>query len=163
MDGYLVMSGGQTGVDRAALDAALELGIPIGGYVPRGRMAEDGPIHPRYPLIEISGGYPERTKRNVEESDGTLIIQNSVRASRGTALTAFYAKRCGKPLFISTTFEDPDLAAEWICKRRIRRLNVAGPRESKVPGIYVKTKGFLTEVFWGVLNDRIVSRHDIPI
>jgi hypothetical protein len=151
MDGYLVMSGGQTGVDRAALDAALELGISIGGYVPRGRMAEDGPIHPRYPLIEISGGYPERTKRNVEESDGTLIIQNSVRASRGTALTAFHAKRCGKPLFISTTFEDPDLVAEWMT--RIRRLNIAGPRESKSPGIYVKSKGFLK----GVLTRRFVQ------
>ena len=70
-----IISGGQTGVDRAALDLALEFGIPCGGWCPRGRRAEDGPINTRYPLTETSStDYGVKTKRNVKESDGTLIL-----------------------------------------------------------------------------------------
>src|SRR5436305_1193025 len=84
---FTIFSGGQTGVDRAALDVALELGIPCSGWCPRGRRAEDGTIPPRYPLQETrSLAYPVRTRWNVRDSDGTLILTRG-RPDRGTALT----------------------------------------------------------------------------
>jgi len=82
-----VVSGGQTGVDRGALDAALERGVPCGGWCPAGRLAEDGVIPARYPVTELRGaGYDERTRKNVEDSDGTLIVTFG-RATGGTART----------------------------------------------------------------------------
>src|SRR2546429_554237 len=93
-----IISGGQTGVDRAALDVALELGLPCGGWCPRGRRAEDGPIDSRYPLRETNAlAYPVRTRWNVRDSDGTLILTRG-RPDRGTALTRDLAERMGKPL-----------------------------------------------------------------
>ena len=93
---HKIVSGGQTGVDRAALDVALELGLPCGGWCPQGRRAEDGPIDPRYPLRETrAAAYPVRTRWNVRDSDGTLILTRG-RPDRGTALTADLAKRLGK-------------------------------------------------------------------
>src|SRR5512136_1042597 len=81
-----IISGGQTGVDRAALDVALELGISSGGWCPKGRKAEDGPIDIRYPVRETtSANYSVRTGRNVRESDGTLVLTGLGRASAGTA------------------------------------------------------------------------------
>src|SRR5947209_20410690 len=95
-----IVSGGQTGVDRAALDVALALGIPCGGWCPRGRRAEDGPIPERYPLVETpTDEYPERTERNVCDSDGTLILTRG-QPDRGTALTARLANRHKKPLYV---------------------------------------------------------------
>src|SRR5947209_13063019 len=92
-----IVSGGQTGVDRAALDVALELGLPCGGWCPRGRRAEDGPLPARYPLTETSWeGYPQRTRWNVRDSDGTLILTRG-QPDRGTALTIKLAQRLGKP------------------------------------------------------------------
>ena len=77
-----IISGGQTGVDRAALDVALELGLPCGGWCPRGRRAEDGPIDPRYPLTETPwDGYPQRTEWNVRDADGTLILTPARRTA----------------------------------------------------------------------------------
>lgn len=88
-----IISGGQTGVDRAALDAALQLGIPCGGWCPKGRKAKDGPIPDRYPLKETeSGSYPVRTEMNVRDSDGTLILTWG-RPTGGTALTVRLARR----------------------------------------------------------------------
>jgi len=81
-----IFSGGQAGVDRGALDAAIELGNPCGGWCPRGRAAEDGPIPSRYPLFEAKGGYELRTRRNVESSDGTLILHRGPFGA-GTQLT----------------------------------------------------------------------------
>jgi Circularly permutated YpsA SLOG family len=93
-----IVSGGQTGVDRAALDVALELGLECGGWCPRGRRAEDGEIPARYPLRETrSAGYPVRTERNVRDSDATLVLHEG-RLGRGTALTAGCARRLGRPL-----------------------------------------------------------------
>src|SRR5437870_10377236 len=92
-----IISGGQTGVDRAALDVALELGLPCGGWCPRGRRAEDGPIPERYPLQEMkSPAYPPRTARNVRDSDGTVILTRG-QPDRGTALTIELAERYRKP------------------------------------------------------------------
>src|SRR5207302_8438813 len=95
-----IISGGQTGVDRAALDVALELGLPCGGWCPRGRRAEDGPLDARYPLRETPwSGYPQRTGWNVRDSDGTLILTRG-RPDRGTAYTAEVAGRLHKPCLI---------------------------------------------------------------
>ncbi len=150
-DGFRVVSGGQTGVDRAAFDAALEHGIPIGGYCPKGRKAEDGFIHERYPLIELSSqNYKVRTEKNVVESDGTLIL-NKRRLSSGTLLTRDLAVRHGKPCIV-VQFEQLNSNSQarvfnWIQSNDIRVLNVAGPRESKCPGIYEAAKAFLTDLF----------------
>src|SRR5437660_8666127 len=95
-----LISGGQTGVDRAALDVALELGLPCGGWCPRGRKAEDGVIPDRYPLAETpSPSYRQRTRWNVRDSDGTLILVRG-RPTGGTALTLASARRLGKPVLV---------------------------------------------------------------
>jgi len=142
-----VVSGGQTGVDRAALDVALELGLPCGGWCPRGRRAEDGPIAPQYPLKETpSVEYEQRTEWNVRDSDGTLVLTRG-RPSEGTALTIEVARRWGKPCLVI------DLVAQggvmpvrtWARDHGIRTLNVAGPRESRVPGIYTQARDFLRQ------------------
>src|SRR5437660_8982603 len=95
-----LISGGQTGVDRAALDVAIELGLPCGGWCPKGRRAEDGRIPGRYPLKETpSWVYPQRTEWNIRDSDGTLVLTLS-RATGGTALTIHLAKSMRKPVLI---------------------------------------------------------------
>lgn len=133
-----IMSGGQTGVDRAALDAALAAGASCGGYCPEGRLAEDGPIPPHYPLIELPGaGYDGRTRRNVEESDATLVIHSSL-AGPGTRLTIEHARLVGRPLLLidrhGVRVEDAiGLVADFIAGHSVGRLNVAGPRASEDP------------------------------
>jgi hypothetical protein len=132
-----LVSGGQTGVDRAALEVALQLGIPCGGWCPRGRRAEDGTIPARYPLAETPDTrYPQRTAWNVRDSDGTLVLHAGPPRG-GTALTLRVARRQGKPLLAVDLDDDPDAAvvAEWITRSGIQLLNVAGPRESESPGI----------------------------
>jgi len=133
-----IVSGGQTGVDRAALDAAMRHGVPCGGWCPRGRLAEDGRIPEIYPLAETgSAEYPERTRRNVEDSDGTLIL-NLGPLDGGTLFTQVVARECGKPCLVLDLEGDwdPDVVVEWLNRHRIGTLNVAGPRESKRPGTY---------------------------
>jgi hypothetical protein len=130
-----IFSGGQAGVDRGALDAALELGNPCGGWCPRGRAAEDGPIPQRYPLVEADGGYPERTRRNIEESDGTLILHRGTMGE-GTLLTLEICRELGKPVcLVDADASSPEMAAvvarEFIEEHDIERLNVAGPRRSR--------------------------------
>jgi hypothetical protein len=146
-----IVSGGQTGVDRAALDVALELGIPCGGWCPKGRIAEDGPIDAHYPLQETaSPRYPVRTERNVRDSDGTLILTWG-RPSGGTALTIKLAQKQQKPFCVVDLFEggDPNTVVEWAKMNRIRVLNVAGPPESKAPGIHNRAFKFLQSLFSG--------------
>lgn len=142
-----VMSGGQTGVDRAALDVAIAHGIEHGGWCPRGRLAEDGPLHVRYALQETeSSGYRQRTRGNVRDSQGTLIL-NEGELSGGSALTARFAAQFGRPcLVVSLGDADPRAVAEWIRSARIDVLNVAGPGESKRPGIYARAYAFLERV-----------------
>jgi len=147
-----VVSGGQTGVDRAALDAALELKVPCGGWCPKGRLAEDGPLPARYPLTETpTSEYAQRTEWNVRDSDGTLILSYG-EPTGGTAQTIDVAKRLKKPHLILDLTERPSAQAvhAWALAHAIAVLNVAGPRESKCPGIYAMALRFLQEV----LSDR---------
>lgn len=143
-----LISGGQTGVDRAALDVALELGLRCGGFCPRGRRAEDGPLAARYPLRETpSRDYAQRTEWNVRDSDGTLVVTRGP-ADRGTALTLALARRLGRPTLTVDLRapREPGGAREWIEREGIRVLNVAGPRESRSPGIYAAAVGLLREL-----------------
>ena len=143
-----IVSGGQTGVDRAALDAAMQLGIPVGGWCPRGRRAEDGRISDDYPLMETAAAnYSDRTERNVRDSDGTLIISGGPLTG-GTALTRSLAVRLGKPVFVIDLRNDPspDVSDEWLAEHQIKTLNVAGPRESQQPGIYDRVVQFLIQL-----------------
>lgn len=140
-----IVSGGQTGVDRAALDVAMRLGIPVGGWCPRGRRAEDGRIPDSYPLHEASSiNYAKRTELNVRDSDGTLILSGGPLTG-GTALTESLARRRGKPVFVVDLRDNPapDVTDEWLVANSIQTLNVAGPRESQQPGIYEKVTDFL--------------------
>ncbi|WP_409525710.1 YpsA SLOG family protein [Nitrincola sp. MINF-07-Sa-05] len=135
-----IISGGQTGADRAALDAALESAFPIGGSCPVGRMAEDGPINDVYSLTEIGGGYRQRTKKNVIDSDGTAIFYESyVRG--GTEATILFCIRQGKPYkLIDIALVDPlraaELLNEFVHEFNVSVLNVAGPRSSSCPAVY---------------------------
>lgn len=144
-----IVSGGQSGVDRAALDVAVALDIPCGGWCPRDRYAEDGRIGDRYPLAETpSADTAQRTEWNVRDSDGTLILTRG-EPSGGTALTIRFARAMGRPFLIVDLAEplDPDQARSWIRENRIGVLNVAGPRESKCPGIHGEATAFLRAVF----------------
>jgi len=146
-----LISGGQTGVDRAALDWAINHRVEHGGWCPRGRRAEDGQIPMRYQLVETeSPGYAERTKRNVRESDATLIL-NIGALEGGTLLTQRIAAGAGKP-FLVVHLDAPDRAAElrrileWLGSAAFLVLNVAGPRESSRPGIYSMTYATLRQL-----------------
>ncbi|MEX0716634.1 MAG: putative molybdenum carrier protein [Planctomycetaceae bacterium] len=146
-----IVSGGQTGVDRAALDFALDRGIPCGGWCPDGRRAEDGRIPDRYPLRQTHDiDYAQRTEFNVRDSDGTLILARG-KLKGGTSLTATRARRMKKPLLVVDLDFVPDFASirDWIAVNEIRVLNIAGPRESQTPGIGDRTTAFLAELFPG--------------
>lgn len=139
---FRIISGGQTGVDRAALDFAIEAGIPHGGWCPLKRKAEDGIIGYQYILKETSAAdYSIRTKLNVRDSDGTLIL-NVNKLEGGTLLTVQLAKNMGKPCLIVDLDNIPGKKTilRWLTTHKIRILNIAGPRESKRPGIYDQTR-----------------------
>lgn len=144
-----IVSGGQTGVDRAALDAAIAAAVPHGGWCPAGRRAEDGEIPPKYDLTEMaSESYIARTRQNVADSDGTLILTRGAPRG-GTRATAEHADKIGRPLWV-TDFKrmiDPDaeIAAilDWMAEHDIETLNVAGPRESTGSGIYREAQAFM--------------------
>ena len=143
-----IVSGGQTGADRAALDWAIANRVPHGGWCPAGRRAEDGMIDARYALTELaSRDYLQRTRRNVEDSDGTLIL-NLGELEGGTLATLQFATRMQRPVFVvQADFPPPDAAVrdvfKWLRESRIRTLNIAGPRESKRPGTYAAVTQFL--------------------
>jgi hypothetical protein len=130
-----IVSGGQSGVDRGALDAALALGFQCGGWCPAGRLAEDGPIPERYPVVELAGGdYRARTRQNVQDTDGTLIL--ALGAPKGGTLeTLRDCLRFGKPhLVVDASAASAQDAARrallFVQENAIRVLNIAGPRES---------------------------------
>jgi hypothetical protein len=144
---FKIVSGGQTGVDRAVLDVALALGLPCGGWCPKGRRAEDGPIPEQYPLTETPWtGYPQRTEWNVRDADGTLILTCG-EPDRGTALTVELAARYRKPCLVLDLDNQPDAEAvhAWARRHRLRIVNVAGPRESSSPGIHARAVDFLRQ------------------
>lgn len=145
----MIVSGGQTGVDRAALDAALRLGIPCGGWCPKGRRAEDGAIPAKYPLQETEGNsYNKRTRLNVRDSDGTLVL-NRGELDGGTAHTVALAIKLRKPhLVIDLDDVKPRQVSEWLEAHGIRVLNVAGPREGKRPGIYRAALDLLLDILF---------------
>jgi len=156
-----VISGGQTGVDRAALDAAMDVGFDVGGWCPRGRKALDGVIPTKYPLKETKGAsYQTRTKWNVRDSDATLILSLG-EPSGGTALTIKQCEKLGKPFYVHKlnseygTYvggEGTGGVIYWMSGLDIQVLNVAGPREGKYFPVYDQAYGFLTDLF-RQLND----------
>jgi hypothetical protein len=153
-----VVSGGQTGVDRGALDAAVAAGLPVGGWCPRGRRAEDGEIPGTYPLRETpSAAWDQRTEWNVRDSDATLILHRGA-LSGGTLRTAEVAARLGRPCLQVDLGKGPDpgAVARWLQGQRVAVLNVAGPRENGASGIAAEARGFLLAVLrWG---DRVPAR-----
>ncbi|OIO75001.1 MAG: hypothetical protein AUJ57_00880 [Zetaproteobacteria bacterium CG1_02_53_45] len=147
-----VVSGGQTGVDRAALDAAMAVNLPVGGWCPKGRLALDGEIPAKYPLTETRGkSYQTRTKWNVRDSDATLIICRD-EPGGGTALTIKCCEQLGKPFLVYRLQgdnvrggypEDPGPVYNWLCTNHVKVLNVAGPREGRLCPIYKHANAFL--------------------
>lgn len=152
-----VCSGGQTGIDRAALDAAGELGLLTGGWCPKGRKAEDGKVPAKYRMIETTTSqYWERTRLNVIQSDATLVVtKKECRNSAGTNLTLKYAKQYKKPHKVCKigTGEIKE-TVNWLAEIRPSVLNIAGPRESHSPGIYNEAKEYIK----AVLENYIFSR-----
>jgi hypothetical protein len=148
-----IISGGQTGADQAALDAAIKLGIPHGGWIPKGRMTEDGPLSDRYDLIEMpTESYPERTKKNIRESDGTLIL-SSGRLTGGSEYTEKWVLKYDKPMLhidlsSITPFDTAVLINDWIVEYDIKVMNVAGPRASKDSKIYQSTLDIIESVLF---------------
>lgn len=145
------MSGGQTGVDRAALDWALENGWDCGGWCPAGRLAEDGAIESHFPLQETpSAEYSQRTEWNVRDSDGTVLLTRSPKLEGGTKLTKKFASKWSRPCLVVSETETPKpgkTLEEFVETHWIETLNVAGPRESTEPGLETFVRKTLDEAF----------------
>ncbi len=143
-----VLSGGQTGGDRAALDWAIQNNIPHGGWCPKGRRAEDGVIPNRYVLQETeSEGYMQRTKRNIRDSDATLIISLKAELTGGSKFTYEYARRIAKPwLHVQPDSKWHEQIKAFFETNMIQILNVAGPRNSIAPNIEQFVNTVLDEV-----------------
>jgi hypothetical protein len=150
-----IVSGGQTGADRAALEFALAAAIEIRGWVPKNRQAEDGPIASAYRgLRECESADPQvRTRLNVRDSDGTVVFSHG-DLQGGSALTADEARRLGKPL-LHVDFERLGLAEagdavrRWLKDQQVRVVNVAGPRASEDGRIFAKTLATLSLAVFG--------------
>ena len=145
-----IVSGGQTGADRAGLDAAIAHGLDYGGWCPRGGWAEDRSLPPGlladYPALRETAAEPElRTWLNVRDSSATLIVRGATVTSPGSDLTRRAAARLGRPCLVTTG--DPDEVLAWLAGLGRRPvLNVAGPRESEQPGVYTLTRALLDAV-----------------
>ena len=170
-----IVSGGQAGVDRAALDVAIKLGIAHGGWIPRGRITESGVLPQKYHLKETSSSkYSERTEKNVVDADGTLIISHGALTG-GTEYTREMAIRHARPwlhidLDRTAAFQAATAISNWILQKKIQILNVAGPRASEDPAIYQDTLNILESVYYlglvdsnMTLDDRVKSQRPLPI
>lgn len=166
-----IVSGGQTGVDRAALDIAIELNIPHSGWCPFGRKAEDGIIPAKYNLEEspaptheentdVDAIYKKRTELNTRDSDGTLIIIKDAPIG-GTLYTIEMAEKHKKPYLIYNISINPDIrkAVDWILKNNIHKLNIAGPRASQTANIY----NFSYLVLQQLLNHELLNQYKYPL
>ena len=155
-----IISGGQTGADRAGLDAAIRFGIRHGGAIPKGRRTEDGVLLAHYNLVELeTSAYPVRTQKNVVDSDATVILSHG-RLTNGSLLTKKKALQHNKPvLLLNMSREDIESAAtlllEFISDNRVEILNIAGPRASNGPNIYMTTLTILEIVFAKLAIDQI--------
>ena len=135
-EGLVLVSGGQSGVDRAVLDAALHQGVPVTGWCPAGRWAEDGKLSHRYPLRATPArDTAQRTIWNVHLGDALLVL-NDGNQSEGTALAVHAAGWMKRPVLLQNTCNAPEKTAGWILAGNYQVINVAGPRESEAPGIY---------------------------
>ena len=150
-----IVSGGQTGADRAALDTALDLGLESGGWVPRGRLAEDGVIAERYAnLVEAQSACPAvRTELNVRDCDATVIFSHGPLVG-GSALTERLARGYGRLLLHLDLSRMSEIEASatlrsWLVRHRPLALNVAGARHSEDPGIYAATRRVLAGALAG--------------
>ena len=145
------ISGGQTGIDRGMLDACLDLDFPCGGWCPEGRLAEDGPIDSKYPLEVLAGaGYPERTRENVIDSDGTLILYRT-ELTGGTRSSQKLARSRRKPYLLLDLEtmgieEAAELASDLIFDEGLWRINFSGPRESEWPTAHDLSYQFTTQL-----------------
>jgi len=143
-----IISGGQTGADRAALDVAIKLNVEYGGWIPKGRLTEDGALPDKYHLTEMpTASYPKRTEKNVTDSDGTVIFTYG-RLTGGSALTRKMAVKHNRhwlhvDLTKQTRFQAAQSINNWVRQNNIEVLNVAGARASKSPGIYDAVFGIL--------------------
>lgn len=153
----MLISGGQTGVDQTALEAAFALGIPHGGWCPKGRRCEKGKIPDRFHLSETTTAqYPARTRMNVRDSDATLIFSDGC-LSKGTSLTHRFARDLGRPsLFIrANSMAIADISGclgQWLSEIRPLILNVAGPRKSESPG--------LADLVFQILTQSLKASHE---
>ena len=152
-----IISGGQTGADRAALDFAIKMDLPHGGWIPKGRMAEDGPIPARYNLKEMpTKNFPQRTERNVKKADGTLIVSHG-KLTLGSDLTRKMALKHNKPclhidLNETSIFEVTEQINQWVMENRIEVLNIACSRASKDPKIYRAVYELLETIYYMVVS-----------
>jgi hypothetical protein len=148
-----IISGGQTGADQAALDAAIKLGIPHGGWIPRGRLTEKGPLSTKYNLKEMPGtSYASRTEQNVIDSDGTLIISHG-ELTEGSDYTRKMALKHQRPwlhinLNKTPAFKAATLISAWVTENTIEILNVAGSRESKDNQIYHDVLKLIESIYY---------------
>lgn len=151
MNKVRIISGGQTGVDQGALDFALDHNFDCGGYCPKGRKSEMGTIPFKYPVIEInSEDYTVRTKKNIVESEGTLIIKDENELDKGTKETIRICKQLDKPYIIVETYATINSGyqfRQWLAENKITVLNVAGNRHSSSPDISGKAYLLLIKLF----------------
>ena len=157
-----IISGGQTGADRAALDAAIKLAIAHGGWIPKGKITEDGPLPEKYKLKETrSSGYAERTAKNVQDADGTLIISRG-QLTGGSEYTREMAIKHKRPwlhidLSQVAAFQAASTINQWVLQNEIEILNVAGPRASKDPGIYPEALNIIVSAYYLGLAETSMS------
>lgn len=145
-DSFTIVSGGQTGADRAGLDWAIAHGLKHGGWCPKGRKTEDGPLAEAYQLTETpSASYLQRTEWNVRDSCATLVFTLTDKLDGGSKRTAGFAERLGKPWLHVRPGVHPKYVARFLARHGVKTLNIAGKRESSAPGISQFASGMLAQ------------------